>query len=233
MVEMNRKPNARVGGARRRTRLRSPSPYPSRNATPSPGPAPAPPNSTAAVTGEGQAEKAVEKKLLNRDTSLPAAAKENSVGKTDSNTPRQQTAEETREVSRPEPFRSSSLPEEKSNSLISASKVASLNKANSSRKRERTPSPTPYPNPKRSAVTGDSKLTSALQILRSVSCGGNHVKSPSPIPGGGVAVSRVGKTESSSASRVLTEELHKQQGQENAKLKVLIVKEVRKQGKSK
>lgn len=36
----------------------------------------------------------------------------------------------------------------------------------------------------------------------------------------------------SSASRVLTEEILRQEGQDNGKLKVLIVKEVRKQGKS-
>ena len=75
------------------------------------------------------------------------------------------------------------------------------------------------------------KLSSALQMLRG---GSNHVnKSPSPVPllgGGGGAVSRL---ENSSASRVLTEELHKQQGQENTKLKALIAKEVRKMGKSK
>lgn len=239
MVEMNRKSSPRVGGARKRTRLRSPSPHPSRNATPTPSPAPAPPppNSTPAVAGEGQPEKAVEKKPLNKDTSLPATREpQNSVNKVDSTALKQQTPEETREVHmsashpRPEPFKSSSLPEEKSNSGISASKTVFVSKA---RKRERTPSPTPYPNPKRSLLTSDglpsSKLTSALQILRGMSSSGNHVKSPPPILSGGVAVSRVGN---SSASHVLTEELHKQQGQENTKLKVLIVKEVRKHGKS-
>lgn len=229
MVEMNRKSSPRVGGARRRTRLRSPSPYPSRNATPtpSPGTAPAPLNSTPAATGDGQA---AEKKPLNKDASVKEVP--NSVSKMD----RLQTPEEARESHmsaspRPEPFKSSSLPEEKSNSVISAAKA--LSKANSSRKRERTPSPTPYPNPKRSSLASDgqpsSKMTSTLQILRGVSGGGNHIKSPSPILGGGGAVSQVGN---SSASRVLTEELHKQQGQENAKLKVLIAKEVRKHGKS-
>ena len=230
MVEMNRKSSPRVGGVRRRTRLRSPSPYPSRNATPTPSPgiAPAPPSSTPAVASDGQT---AEKKPLNKDTSVEEAP--NSVSKVD----RLQAPEETRESNsstshpRPEPFKSSSLPEEKNHSVVSAAKA--LSKTNSSRKRERTPSSTPYPNPKRSSLASDgqpsSKMTSTLQILRGVSGGGNHIKSPSPILGGGGAVSRMGN---SSASRVLTEELHKQQGQENAKLKVLIAKEVRKHGKS-
>jgi hypothetical protein len=36
----------------------------------------------------------------------------------------------------------------------------------------------------------------------------------------------------SSASKVLTEEIQKQQGQENARLRILIFKEVKKQGKN-
>lgn len=238
MVEMNRKSSPRMGGARKQTRLRSPSPFPSRNATPGSGPAPSLSNSTPAVAGDGQAEKAaVEKKPLHKDTSLPVVKEsQNSVSMVDNSIAlKQQTPEEVKEVHisashpRPEPFKSSSLPEEKSNnSGISASKAVSISKVNSSRKRERTPSPTPYPNPKRSLLASDglpsSKLTSTLQILRGVSSG-NHVKSPSPILGGG----NVGNP---SASRLLSEEMQKQQGQENAKLKVLIVKEVRKHGKS-
>ena len=46
-------------------------------------------------------------------------------------------------------------------------------------------------------------------------------------------LSRLGlKTEGSSASKVLTEEFQKQQGQENAKVKASILKEIRKPGKS-
>ena len=46
-------------------------------------------------------------------------------------------------------------------------------------------------------------------------------------------LSRLGlKTEGSSASKVLTEEFQKQQGQENAKVKASILKEIRKAGKS-
>lgn len=65
--------------------------------------------------------------------------------------------------------------------------------------------------------------------------GTNHVKasSPSPVSGSGGGGSRLSMVEISSASRVLSEEILKQQGQENAKLKFLIVKEVRKQGKNK
>ena len=43
---------------------------------------------------------------------------------------------------------------------------------------------------------------------------------------------RLVKPEMSSASKVLTEEIQKQQGQENARLRTLILKEVKKQGKS-
>ena len=62
-------------------------------------------------------------------------------------------------------------------------------------------------------------------------------KSPSPVPvslgggggsgpGGGPRLNSV-----SFASKLLTEEIQKQQGQENSRIKGLIVKEVRKQGK--
>ncbi len=81
----------------------------------------------------------------------------------------------------------------------------------SSRKRERTPSPT-YNTSKRPALSNSSltKFTS------------------SALPG-----SKVTAGVKSYASKVLTEELQKQQGVENSRLKSLIVKEVRKPGKSK
>ena len=60
----------------------------------------------------------------------------------------------------------------------------------------------------------------------------NHsTKAPSPVQG--LSVSRLGKPEFSSASKVLTEEIQKQRESDNAKLKTLIVKEIRKPGKSK
>jgi len=59
----------------------------------------------------------------------------------------------------------------------------------------------------------------------------NHnIKAPSPVPG--LVASRLGKLEISSASKVLNEEIQKQQEMENAKWKTLIVKEVRKPEKS-
>lgn len=237
MVEM-RKSNPRVGGARKRTRLRSP--YPSRSPTPTPSPGSTPPPSgppTSAAGGEGGTEKPTENKLPNKDSSLPVTKEvQNSISKIVP--PRQQSAVETAvkeldgssaQIIEAEPFKSSSLPEERP-----VTSKSTLNKINSSRKRERTPSPTPYPNPKRPNMPGhaSSKLTSAFQSL-SKGVAGNHVKSPSPVPqggsGGGALISLLGKTEISSASRVLAEEMHKQ---ENAKLKLLILKEVRKQGKS-
>lgn len=250
MVEMRKSNPSRVGGARKRMRLRSPSPYPSRNSTPPPGSTPssnsAAPPTTTGPAGDDQAaaEKATTgKKVLSNDVLLPVMRDgENSTNEGGaSQTLKQQNAPEEPAAKEPhasvprllEPFKSTSLPEEKTKGLS-----LSLNKVNSgTRKRERTPSPTSIPNPKRLSVSSDgpptSKLSSALQMLR----GSNHVnKSPSPVSllgGGGGAVSRLGKTESCSASRVLTEELHKQQGQENTRLKALIAKEVRKMGKSK
>lgn len=58
------------------------------------------------------------------------------------------------------------------------------------------------------------------------------VKSPSPVPISVTGVPRLNsKVEVSFASKLLTEEIQKQQGQENSRIKGLIVKEVRKQGK--
>ena len=239
MVEMNRKPSVRGGGGRRRTRLRSYSPYPSRPATP---PQATTPSSNTDLTSnhlassnnnERQTEKSSEGRQ--KDVSSPLTKEAQNKNPTpprgDESAPqlKQQSSVEasSREPhapilnSHPEPFKSSCLPEDKSNTL---SVKTSLEKVHQSRKRERTPSPTPYPNPKRQSSERDvsSKLTSTAQILRSVSGGGtNHVSG------------RGGKGDVSSASRVLNEELQKQQGQENAKLKLLISKEVRKQGKSK
>ena len=107
-----------------------------------------------------------------------------------------------------------------------------------SRKRERTPSPTPMtsaPLPKRQAL-GDllpPPLSSTALIPRGGGGGGgggggvggggggtvqNHsTKAPSPVQG--LSVSRLGKPEFSSASKVLTEEIQKQRESDNAKLK--------------
>lgn len=109
-----------------------------------------------------------------------------------------------------------------------------LDRLQQTRKRERTPSPTPggggggagLPPAKRPALVPAADSTSTLKP------GGhsqNHtLKPPSPLPG-----ARLGKPpELSSASKVLGEEIQRQQGQENARLRALIIKEVRKPGKS-
>ena len=109
------------------------------------------------------------------------------------------------------------------------------------RKRERTPSPTPsMPGPKRrpnsptsqpvvptaSDATGQlSNPRTAQPVGKPPSGGNNLLKLPGAV--------RLVKPEMSSASKVLNEEILKQQGQENARLKMLIYKEVKKQGKSK
>ena len=112
-----------------------------------------------------------------------------------------------------------------------------------SRKRERTPSPTlnaGLPNSKRPAVSNSISATVVLSVDALSKGGGlsstgstgvhgssglvkNNTKTPSPLPNARVM---------SSASKVLTEEIQKQQGQENARLKLLIFKEIRKPGKS-
>ena len=109
-----------------------------------------------------------------------------------------------------------------------------------SRKRERTPSPTPsVPGPKRRAnsptsQTANSTMSDRQQpsnpksghpTLKPLSGTNNSLKLP--------GVVRLVKPEMSSASKVLNEEIQKQQGQENARLRTLIFKEVKKQGKSK
>ena len=139
----------------------------------------------------------------------------------------------TKPDSTSEPVRlcSTPLPEEKNGGKYPLDKLQQL-----SRKRERTPSPTPMtsaPLPKRQAL-GDivpSPLSSTALIPRGGGGLQNHnIKAPSPVQG--LVASRLGKPEISSASKVLNEEIQKQQEMENAKLKTLIVKEVRKPGKS-
>ena len=108
------------------------------------------------------------------------------------------------------------------------------------RKRERTPSPTPsLPGSKRRAkspsylltnsttndTTGQPSNPKIAQPPNRLLMGAN---SSLKLPG---AV-RLVKPEMSSASKVLTEEIQKQQGQENARLRTLIFKEVKKLGKS-
>ena len=134
-------------------------------------------------------------------------------------------------TSEPSKLLSSSLREEKNGGKYPLDKLQQL-----SRKRERTPSPTPMtsaPLPKRQAL-GDvtpSPLSSSALIPRGGGGLQNHnIKAPSPVQG--LVASRLGKPEISSASKVLNEEIQKQQEMENAKLKTLIVKEVRKPGKS-
>ena len=218
MVEMNRRPGLRSPRQRRRSRTTTPP----RLIKPSPQPP-----------------------TLNEELSTP---------------PDTTNHADSAELSEPLPFVSSSLPEEnstgtasvqptdsnstesKSNSLHSSSvdksteisvsstdghapltltnnvrpddKTAVEKVQATSRKRERTPSPT-YSVIKRPALNNSSLTKFTSSAL--------PTKTSSKVTGGGLK---------SSASKVLTEELQKQQGQENSRLKGLIVKEVRKPGKS-
>ena len=162
--------------------------------------------------------------------------------------------------SQPAPFTSSALPDDKANAIPSVTTPTTgsgsgpgpktpLDKVQQlSRKRERTPSPTlsaGLPNSKRPAISSSQSTTSSTPFSANSSSGSllhvegpslsstkgpgagikNNTKAPSPLPNARVS-------SSSSASKVLTEEIQKQQGQENARLKLLIFKEVRKPGKS-
>ena len=162
--------------------------------------------------------------------------------------------------SQPAPFTSSALPDDKANAVPSVATPTTgsgsgpktpLDKVQQlSRKRERTPSPTlsaGLPNSKRPAISSSQSTTSSTSSSTS---GGNssgsllHVEGPSlsstKVPGAGIKnntkapspLPNARVSSSSSASKVLTEEIQKQQGQENARLKLLIFKEIRKPGKS-
>lgn len=112
------------------------------------------------------------------------------------------------------------------------------------RKRERTPSPTPSSVPGAKRHTNNTP-TSQLTVNDTTGQPSNpktvQQQQPAVKPLSGAvnnalklsSVARLVKPEISSASKVLTEEIQKQQGQENTRLKILIFKEVKKQGKSK
>ena len=92
--------------------------------------------------------------------------------------------------------------------------------------RKRTPSPTMLTGPPTKRPNLESSLTAAKRP--SLEVNSKPILSKPPTPLLGPLTSRLG----SSASRVLTEEFQRKQGQENSKLKYLIVKEIRKPGKS-
>eukprot|EP00731_Ephydatia_muelleri_P030070 Em0021g593a len=103
-----------------------------------------------------------------------------------------------------------------------------------SRKRERSPSPPQNPTVtlppiKKVAVNTSTESVQkfSVNIVKLVS---GDSKTPSPVPG--LVSGRLSKPELSSASKVLNEEIQKQQAQENDRLKDLIIKEVRKLGKN-
>ena len=104
-----------------------------------------------------------------------------------------------------------------------------------SRKRERTPSPTSsLPLSKRRATSPNTVTVGAGDGLTN-SKTGHPPSKPMVMTNHSMKLSgavRLVKPEISSASKVLNEEIQKQQGQENTRLKTLIFKEVRKPGKS-
>ena len=218
MVEMNRRPGLRSPRPRRRSR--SPTPTPPRLTKPSTQPhtlneeAPTPPEAT---NHANSAE--ISEPLPFVSSSLP---EENSTGSAsvqpmDSNSTENKTnslhsssVDKSTEVS----VSSADSHAPLTNNIRSDDKTAVEKVQATSRKRERTPSPT-YSVTKRPALNNSSLTKFTSSAL--------PTKTSSKVTGGGLK---------SSASKVLTEELQKQQGQENSRLKGLIVKEVRKPGKS-
>ena len=241
MVEMNRRPSIHAPRQRRRSRSMSPAPSPrSPKLLP---PTPASPSQSEQTPSTNE--------TLNHDPLLVISGRtENQLEQTDDNnhksdkTPRDGLQGVSKGDSlkktpndiavgknaKPLPFRSSSLPEDQVNNAPVKTLVDKVQQI--SRKRERTPSPTytaPLPNSKRPAFSNSVSVTNS-----SLGTTGTPKFTSSSLPSGTKQGSKVSVSglKSSLASKVLTEEIQKQQGQENSKLKVLIVKEVRKPGKS-
>ena len=255
MVEMNRRQGR--GGGRRHSRLRSssrpPTPSQPSSTTPPLSPATPPPASLP-----GQPSTSLERKnglpedqenQLNQ--SVQAANGSEANGKhPDSGLKEQQARDVATKLgvtdvtkANPAPFTSSALPDDKAGNAIPTTAPPTSNSGGGvggsgaktpldkvqqlSRKRERTPSPTlttGLPNSKRPAISGVSSGGVLEAPSKGALSGGrNNAKAPSPLPNARVM---------SSASKVLTEEIQKQQGQENARLKLQIFKEIRKPGKS-
>ena len=137
--------------------------------------------------------------------------------------------------SEPFAFTTSQLPS--SNEAKNSKPLVEKN-AQISRKRERSPSPpqTPAGTPppaKKVAVNSSTEnvhkagTNNSMPISKVVS---SDSKTPSPVPG--LVSGRLSKPELSSASKLLNEEIQKQQALDNDRLKDLIIKEVRKPGKS-
>lgn len=250
---------SRRSTGRRRT-LRSPSPMPSSPrpskstplpastlpSSPLPSPSPHSPSSTNHMQSKGRTqpkEQSPEQEVVQTSNhkQLPASKEVKQV-----------KVEPTKEGADNPPCESMETEQgQKVKGTSSTSKLATVN-ANSNdirnavknsihrRKRERTPSPTPsVPGPKRrpnsptsqsvvppviDATGQSSNPRTAQPTVKPLSGGNNSLKVPGPV--------RLVKPEMSSASKVLNEEILKQQGQENARLKMLIFKEVKKQGKS-
>ena len=92
--------------------------------------------------------------------------------------------------------------------------------------RKRTPSPTLHLAPPTKRPNLESTLSSSKRPNADMNFKPTNSKTVNPMLG--TLTNRLG----SSASRVLTEEFQRKQGQENSKLKQLIIKEIRKPGKS-
>lgn len=247
MVEMNRKPSVHAPRQRRHSHSLSPSPRLSKPLPSAPVPAPPvqleqppqanePLNHDPGLLVSGGTDDSFELVNNNSDMVKPDVALKEV---TQTNSKVEHTKKVTNDVSgkirKLLPFASTSLPEDQ----VSLPVKTALDKfqQNNSRKRERTPSPTytttTLPNSKRPAFSSNSITNS-----NSVSAGVTKFTSSSlPSAAKQETKGTMSNTGSgfklSSASQVLTEEIQKQQGQENSKLKSLIVKEVRKPGKSK
>lgn len=231
---------------------KSPLPAPSLLSSPLPSPSPLPSHSSNHVSSKNRTpkEQSPEEEVMqtNEHKQLPASKEVKSIKVEPSKEGVNQTSDsietdQGRKVKpNPHPPTTTTSKTAASSNTSATNDIRNLSKNNFhrlSRKRERTPSPTPsVPGPKRRANSPTSQTvntpTSDVQpppnpkpshpTSRPLSGTNNSLKLPGAV--------RLVKPEMSSASKVLNEEIQKQQGQENARLKQLIFKEVKKQGKS-
>ena len=112
------------------------------------------------------------------------------------------------------------------NDLLATAKEPFRAQSQTAVSRKRTPSPTMHLAPPAKRPTLESTLSSSKRLNADMNLKPANSKTANPLLG--ALTNRLGST----ASRVLTEEFQRKQGQENSKLKQLIIKEIRKPGKS-
>ena len=256
MIEMNKKPTARENGRRKRLYSQPKSPTYSPGTNSSSKTATATPTPTPTSSSSSSLPAAVSS---NYPLNAPSPASSRLEKPTD-NTPREHVTPTTKESSvhakveassllvsahkeglhspvalnsHLMPFKSSSLPEEKTNHTPPV--LPSI-----SRKRERSPSPTVHLDSKRPSSLRDMPHswlnTTSFQVLAAKVSVPSKVSSPVPsgrlIAGSERSAKAEGPGVMSPTQRMLSEEILRQEEKKNHKLKGLIVRELRKPAKS-